>query len=89
MVECAQQFTQYLEDFKSDCITLELKDAFGRVSNDVFYLTHFGILCDSLKEPENIFYKTGKKGVEFGSFWFKLRFVLIEMCPTITKVTFF
>ncbi|XP_049951755.1 cytochrome P450 9e2-like [Schistocerca serialis cubense] len=42
-------------------LTLEMKDLFTRVTNDVIATTAFGVKVDSLAEPNNTFYTTGRE----------------------------
>ncbi|KAF5306326.1 hypothetical protein FQA39_LY09024 [Lamprigera yunnana] len=63
MVKCAQQMLDHYEN-KGDVITLEMKDAFSKYTNDVIGTTAFGVECNSLEEPDNIFYRMGKKAMD-------------------------
>ncbi|XP_049772241.1 cytochrome P450 9e2-like [Schistocerca cancellata] len=45
---------------KEKVLTLELRDFFRRVTNDVIATTAFGVKVDSLSEPDNEFFITGR-----------------------------
>lgn len=41
-------------------LKLNMKDFYTRFTNDVIASAAFGIHCDSLKDPDNEFYRMGK-----------------------------
>ncbi|XP_055589833.1 cytochrome P450 9e2-like [Uranotaenia lowii] len=59
----------------------EMKDVFGRFSNDVIASCAFGLKVDSLKDPQNEFYLSGKKMVNFNSTDTLLRIVSMRLFP--------
>lgn len=65
--ECAEKFSDYFvkECGKENVLSIEMKDAFTRYTNDVIATTAFGIHCDSLNEKTNDFFLTGKKYTTF------------------------
>ncbi|KAF5296439.1 hypothetical protein FQR65_LT01426 [Abscondita terminalis] len=87
MVKCSQKFLHYLDNHPGEeVITLEMKDVFGRLTSDIYFATHFGISCDSLREPKNECYLMGKLGADFGGFQIKFRIVFLQMFPKIAKL---
>ncbi|GLH10353.1 Uncharacterized protein GBIM_15274 [Gryllus bimaculatus] len=66
--ECAQQMTEHLrkkyaesdEGSLNKPLPFDMKDLFSRMANDVIATAAFGVRCDSLKQPENEFYRMGK-----------------------------
>lgn len=84
MKECSKQFSDYYSK-QNGTVTVELKDAFTRFTNDVIATTAFGITCDSLENRENEFYTMGKKVTDFTG-WKILIFALHAMSPTISNV---
>ncbi|KAK4873776.1 hypothetical protein RN001_013136 [Aquatica leii] len=83
MKESAQEYTDYYFNQK-DMVVDDFKDSFTKFANDVIANTAFGVKCNSLKDPTNEFYMTGK------SFTFKgfrgLIMMTIVFMPTISKV---
>ncbi|XP_049785530.1 cytochrome P450 9e2-like [Schistocerca cancellata] len=68
MTETGQQMISYLSEKTAehkgssgnDVLTLEMKEFFTRVTNDVIATTAFGVRVDSLSEPNNTFYSMGR-----------------------------
>lgn len=87
MLKCVEQSMRFFENKNSDFLMLEMKETFGRITNDVFATTHFGVECDSLQDRNNAMFLMGERGVDFGGFWIKFRYVLIQMFPNITRVS--
>nr|QVD39549.1 CYP450 [Schistocerca gregaria] len=65
MTEIGQQLVDYLlketGDGEGKTLTLEMKDFFTRVTNDIIATTAFGIKVDSLSDPSNQFYRMGRR----------------------------
>nr|AVL92874.1 CYP450 [Locusta migratoria] len=70
MTEIGQQMIDYLwketavykvPSNKDDVLTLEMKDFFTRITNDVIATSAFGVKVDSLSDPENLFYSMGRE----------------------------
>nr|AVL92877.1 CYP450 [Locusta migratoria] len=64
MTEIGQQLVDYLSKETAKCedktLTLELKNFFTRLTNDIIATTAFGIKVDSLSDPDNQFYSMGR-----------------------------
>ncbi|KAL0270759.1 UNVERIFIED_CONTAM: hypothetical protein PYX00_008058 [Menopon gallinae] len=68
-----------------DMAVLEFKNFFRRFANDVIATSAFGVQVDSLKDPDNEFYRMGGKVVNLtGLVW--LKFILCFTFPTLMKV---
>ncbi|KAF2887966.1 hypothetical protein ILUMI_18207, partial [Ignelater luminosus] len=74
-------------------ISEEIEPIFGkkpisieRFANDVIASTAFGIACDSLKDRENEYYLMGKKATNFRGAGTVIKFILLFMCPTLSKL---
>lgn len=87
MKECSTKFsTHYLKN--GETVTVEMKDAFSKFTNDVIATCAFGVTCDSLKNSKNEFYLHGINITNFSGFqYIKLFFYII--CPKIMKVIIF
>lgn len=85
MTECAQEFVEYYENQKSDVITLNMKDAITRLTNDVIASCAFGFKCNSFKDQNNEFYRTGREAFDFTGFK-GFKFFGSAVSPTLMKV---
>nr|CAH7739960.1 unnamed protein product [Callosobruchus chinensis] len=73
-------------------IDVELKDIFTKFCTDVIATCAFGLEVDSLNEPNNKFYLTGKKAMNFQSISKVLKFLAYSFFPWIMnvfKISFF
>ncbi|KAF5287927.1 hypothetical protein FQA39_LY15631 [Lamprigera yunnana] len=61
VLDCAQDFMNYIEKQKQHVVELEVKDVFSRYTNDVIASVVFGLKCNSLEERTNEFYAMGRK----------------------------
>ncbi|XP_049951757.1 cytochrome P450 9e2-like [Schistocerca serialis cubense] len=70
IAEIGQQVVEYItkecdkvkvSSGEKQVLTLEMKDLFTRVTNDVIATTAFGVKVDSLAEPNNTFYTMGRE----------------------------
>ncbi|XP_049798880.1 cytochrome P450 9e2-like isoform X2 [Schistocerca nitens] len=66
--EIGHQMRDYLanEMKEGESITVEAKDFFSRISNDVIASTAFGVRINSLVDRNNDFYSMGKEVTDFG-----------------------
>ncbi|KAB0800021.1 hypothetical protein PPYR_07901 [Photinus pyralis] len=83
MQECVKEFVSYLNT-KGDTMTLELKDTFSRVANDIIGTTAFGVECNSLKNRHNEFYMMGKQITSFSGIR-GLKFFAYATLPKLMK----
>ncbi|KAF2899551.1 hypothetical protein ILUMI_06625, partial [Ignelater luminosus] len=81
MKNCSKQFVKHYHK-ESGIVTLEMKDAFTRFTNDVIATTAFGIDCDSLTNPNNEFYLMGKDASNFTG----IRSLKFLVSPVILKM---
>ncbi|XP_047108344.1 cytochrome P450 9e2-like isoform X3 [Schistocerca piceifrons] len=73
MVPLIQEIGHQMRDYLAnemkeggESITLEAKDFFSRISNDVIASTAFGVRINSLVDRNNDFYSMGKEVTDFG-----------------------
>jgi cytochrome P450 family 9 len=66
----------------ADILSLELKELFTKYTNDVIATAAFGIQCNSLENPNNEFYKMGKKITSFNL----LKFIIFSAYSCMPKV---
>lgn len=85
IMECAQTFVRHFQREDEQVVTVELKDIFTRLTNDIIASASFGIVCDSLKERDNEFYKMGKEATTFTGFWKVLSFFTMMAFPRLAK----
>ncbi|XP_029173473.1 uncharacterized protein LOC114942302 [Nylanderia fulva] len=84
MSECAIDFAKFLASAreKSD---MDMKDAFTKYTNDVIATCAFGIKIDSMKDPTNKFYVSGKEATSFfGTRSFK--FLFLRTFPSLGRI---
>nr|AFR43487.1 cytochrome P450 [Locusta migratoria manilensis] len=76
MTDIARQSSDYLAKKSAEhqgssgdenILTLEMKDFFTRVANDIIATTAFGVKVDSLAEPDNTFYRMGRDLTNMGA----------------------
>ncbi|XP_058837439.1 cytochrome P450 9e2-like [Topomyia yanbarensis] len=85
IVECSENAVRY---YKDEARTkgpqeYEMKNIFSRFTNDVVATSAFGLQVDSLKNPTNEFYVTGKKMMNFSRFSVLLRILGYRFIPDI------
>ncbi|KAF2894714.1 hypothetical protein ILUMI_11459 [Ignelater luminosus] len=85
VVECAKQFADYVEK-QGDFITLEMKDTFAKVTNDIIATTAFGVGCNSFEEPKNEIFVMGKEATAFDGFLISLKFFIAAINPALAKM---
>ena len=84
--KCSNDFVSYLYEHSEFHSMVELKDIFTRYGNDVIATVAFGINVNSLKNPDNEFYK---RGIDISSFSGTLRlikFMLFRLNPRLTRM---
>ncbi|KAK5641584.1 hypothetical protein RI129_010131 [Pyrocoelia pectoralis] len=85
ILECAQNFVKHFRSDGEEIVTVEFKDIFTRFTNDVIASASFGIVCDSLKERDNEFYKMGRLATNFTGFWKGISFLILLSMPRLAK----
>ncbi|KAF2901445.1 hypothetical protein ILUMI_04742 [Ignelater luminosus] len=86
LYDCAEQFTKYFQKQGNDVITVEMKDIFTRFTNDAIASIAFGLKVDSLQDKNNEFYLMGKEATTFSGFIKNLKFIVMNVSPTLTKL---
>ncbi|KAL1509790.1 hypothetical protein ABEB36_004472 [Hypothenemus hampei] len=82
--DAAQNFSIYFMKKEEKLIELDMKDTFTRFTNDVIATSAFGLKVDSLEEPNNTFYITGKTMTnDFTSFRTMLKSLFSLLLPKI------
>lgn len=65
MVHCGQQFVESLKENDKTAKMFDTRDLFSRYANDIIATTAFGVELNSLKEPDNDFFRVGNSLGEF------------------------
>lgn len=65
MSRCAEDFSDFLANEAKDGKILDMKNIFGRYTNDVIATCAFGISIDSMRNPNNEFYLLAKEAMNF------------------------
>lgn len=80
--QCAQNFTDHFDQKE---IQVEMKELLSKFANDVIASTAFGIEINSLKDPENEFYKMGASFTKFE--WLAvIKLFIMQLLPTAANV---
>nr|DAD54445.1 TPA_exp: cytochrome P450 enzyme 43 [Aphis glycines] len=88
MSNCAENFVDQLLDRRSDAEPVELKDALTRYATDVIATCAYGIEVDSVKNPDNEFYKFGRRSSKIG-FATMLKFLALLLFPRLSRLAGF
>ncbi|XP_058462586.1 cytochrome P450 9e2-like [Malaya genurostris] len=83
VADCGRSMVDFLtsEAKAGNALEYEMKDIFSRFGNDVIATIAFGIKVDSLKNRDNDFYLKGKQLLDFQSFKFFVKIMLLELMP--------
>lgn len=65
MVHCCEQFVDALKETDKTAKMFDTRDLFSRYANDIIATTAFGVELNSLREPDNDFFKVGSSLAEF------------------------
>lgn len=87
MKEAADGFVDYFLNQNENSIEVELKDVFTRYTSDVIATTAFGFNVNSLKDPNNEFFKMGTEATNFNKFFKSLKSFLFFMWPKFSTVS--
>lgn len=84
--EVSQQTVDYLKslDGSDSGVDVDMKDLFGRFTNDAIATVAFGIKVDSLKDDKNEFFVNGKKANEFSGLRL-LKFMIYSNSKSLAK----
>ncbi|KAF4522250.1 hypothetical protein B566_EDAN009094 [Ephemera danica] len=82
VLECAENFEQYLTELATTGEEFESKDLLSRYTTDVIGSCAFGIQCNSIKDPNCEFRVMGKKTMEIG-FWRAIKTMVMFFLPEI------
>ncbi|VEN47140.1 unnamed protein product [Callosobruchus maculatus] len=86
MSECSERFVKHFSKKNEEIVEVELKDIFTKFCTDVIATCAFGLEVDSLNEPNNKFYLTGKKAMNFQSISKVLKFIAYSFFPWIMDI---
>ena len=85
ITDCADKFTQFVADEAKQGRTYEMKNIFGRYTNDTVASCNFGFVTDSMRDPKNEFYSFAKKTIDFMSS-LSLRLIVGSNFPLLFKL---
>ncbi|KAF2894715.1 hypothetical protein ILUMI_11460 [Ignelater luminosus] len=83
MKECSKQIANHF--LKQGTVTIDAKNTYTKLTNDVIGTTAFGVTCDSFENPENEFYKMGQKLTDFSGLRAFI-FFAYGLSPTLRKL---
>lgn len=85
--ECSHQMVQAMrsESESTGSVNYEMKELFGKYSNDVISSVAFGYKIDTFVDPNNDFYLAGKKFAGFGTGKAIFRVMTILMVPKLAS----
>ncbi|XP_031624496.1 probable cytochrome P450 9f2 [Contarinia nasturtii] len=85
--ECADDVVKHFvhKVESGEKVNIEMKDFFGRYTNDVIASCAFGLKINSFLEPENEFYLNGKTLMNFTSFKAMCRMVVLTKLPALAR----
>ncbi|XP_017769457.1 PREDICTED: cytochrome P450 9e2-like [Nicrophorus vespilloides] len=82
--ECAENLASHYLKKNEELIEIEMRDTYTRVSNDVIASCAFGIKCDSLNDPNNVFYVRASKAFDYSGIRQSV-FILYHSVPKLMK----
>lgn len=87
VADCADNVVEHLmkKATNGEKINIEMKDFFTRYTNDVIASCAFGLKVDSVAEPENEFYMSGKKLTNFFGVRQMIKSLLMIAMPKISR----
>ncbi|XP_076646547.1 LOW QUALITY PROTEIN: cytochrome P450 9e2-like [Halictus rubicundus] len=83
IIDCAEKTSAFVAQESKKGRAWDTQDLFRRYANDVVATCSFGIAVDSLKNPDNDFYKLGRETLNFGT-WVSLKMLIGRNFPTIS-----
>lgn len=89
MVDGCETMMQYFESqtsAKRSVIEIEVKDVLSRLGIDIIATCAFGLKVNSLKDPNNEFYRQGRRIVKFSGFGFILKISAMRFFPKLTTM---
>lgn len=85
IVECADKTASFIAEESGKGRLWDMQDMARRYTNDVVATTSFGIAVDSLKEPNNEFFKLGRECLNFSTL-VSLKLLACRSFPTLSKL---
>lgn len=85
LLSCSEELNVYLAAHEKSEEPLEIKEVMARFTTDIIASCAFGIECNSLKEPDNVFRKQGKRVFEL-SRWDFVRTLIVRNLPKIAAL---
>ncbi|XP_076646482.1 cytochrome P450 9e2-like [Halictus rubicundus] len=85
ITDCAERTGAFVAQESKKGRAWDMQDLFRRYANDVIATCSFGIAVDSLKNPDNDFYKLGRETLNFGT-WVSLKIMFARNFPTISRL---
>ncbi|CAK9813265.1 Cytochrome P450 9e2 [Anthophora plagiata] len=86
IAQCSHDFVSYMHDNPELCSMIDLKDTFTRYANDVIATSAFGISVNSMRNPENEFYKRGVDVSTFTGLLRGMKFILLRLYPRFMRI---
>ncbi|XP_076293752.1 cytochrome P450 9e2-like [Lasioglossum baleicum] len=85
IIDCAEKTSAFIAEESKKGRDWDMQDIFKRYANDVVATTSFGIAVDSLKDPDNEFYKLGRESISFST-WVSVKMMMGRNFPTISRL---
>ncbi|XP_076663919.1 cytochrome P450 9e2-like isoform X7 [Andrena cerasifolii] len=85
MSDCAVSFADYIAMESKGGKVYDLKNIFGRYTTDIVATCCYGLSVDSMKNPNNDFYRFGKETLNFLS-GLSIKFLMGKNFPTLFKL---